>query len=389
VRVQKLQPVQVADTLELAGTLAPVRRAVLSTRITGRISYLAVEEGDAVGPGEVLVRVDTSDVQARLSGARAALEMARASQAQAETAVSTARAARRQAAANVSALEAQIAEARAQLDLARLERDRYRQMLRDGVVPRQQADFRETEYRVAQARLAQLQASREQARAAQSAADSAVAEAQASAARAASAVQAAGAEVQLAMADLQYGEVAAPFAGVVTSKLARAGELASAGSPLLEVQDVRLLRLEAAVPEEELPRLHPHQRVSVRLAGGQQLPGRVRQIVPSADPGTRTFLVKIDVPNPGQLIPGMYGQLLLPRGSRSLLLVPPRAVVRRGQLEGVFVAEAGRARLRLIKVGQAYQQGLEVLSGLSPGDPIVVNPPPALADGDPLLETGP
>lgn len=375
---------EVPQTLEISGSVVPVRRATLSTRLNGRITRLVVEEGDRVHAGEVLAQVDASDIHARVDQAYAGTAAAEAGTRQAEAARSTASAAVAEARARIASLEAQKAEALSRLDLARTEHKRQSFLFQEGAVPRQKADQTESELEVAEARVRGLDAALAETRAAIRRAEAAVGETEAAVAGSHAAAGQAAAEVAVAGSNLSYAQVVAPFDGVVVRKMAWQGEMAAPGAPLLEIQDVRQVRLEAAVPEDQLARLHMNARVPVTMdALDRQVTGTVKQIVPSGDAGSRTFTVKIALDNPdGRIVPGMYGRLRLPQGSRELLTVPATAVVRRGQLESVYVVdEKGVAHLRLVKTGEERDGQVEVLSGLKAGER-VVRQPGALADGD-------
>lgn len=375
---------EVPETLEISGTVVPLRRATLSTRLSGRITRLVVEEGDRVHAGETLVVVDASDIEARVSQAEAGTVAAAAGTRQAEAARSTASAAVTEARSRIASLEAQRAEALSRLNLAQTEHKRQDFLFREGAVPRQKADQTLSELEVAQARLRGLDAGLAEARAAVRRAEAMVGETDAAVAGSHAAAGQAAAEVAVAGSNLSYSQVLAPFDGVVIRKLAWQGEMAAPGAPLLEIQDVRQVRLEAAVPEDQLARLHLNGTVPVHLdALNRQVRGTVKQIVPSGDAGSRTFTVKIALENAdGRIVPGMYGRVRLSQGQRSLLTVPATAVVRRGQLESVYVVDdKDVARLRMVKVGEERDGEVEVLSGLKAGER-VVRVPGSLADGD-------
>lgn len=374
---------QVPEALELSGTVAPVRRAVLSTRLSGRITHLQIEEGDAVHAGEVLARVDAEDVEAQVAQAQAGTQAAAAGERQAQAAVGTAGAAVAEAEAQIRALEAQRAEARSRMALAETEAARQSFLYREGAVPKQRAEQAQTELEVSRARVQGLDAGLRQARATVQRARASLGETWAAVDSSRAAAGQAHAGVAVARSNLSYAEIRSPFDGVVVRKMAWEGEMASPGLPVLEVQDIRQVRLEVSVPEEQLRLLHLNQSMQVHLdALDRDVRGQVKQIVPSGDAGSRTFTVKVALENPGgRIVPGMYGRLRLPQGERRVLAVPADTLVRRGQLEGVYVVdEEGVARLRLVKTGSAGEAGTEILSGLQPGER-VVREPGSLSDG--------
>ena len=181
---------------------------------------------------------------------------------------------------------------------------------------------------------------------------------------------------------LQYTEIAAPFDGVVTRKLIEVGDLATPGKALLEMENSSLLRFECQIPEALVDRVQMGAELPVAIdAAGAALTGRVTEIAPSASAGSRTFLVKLDLPPAEKLRAGQFGRVSVPVRERPAVLVAEGAVVRRGQIESVFVIEEGVARLRLVKTGRRHNGQVEVISGLSGGEKVASKDAHLLRDG--------
>ncbi len=181
---------------------------------------------------------------------------------------------------------------------------------------------------------------------------------------------------------LQYTEISAPFDGVVTRKLIEVGDLATPGKPLLEMENSSLLRFECQIPEALIDRVQMGAELPVTIdAAGAALTGKVSEIAPSASAGSRTFLVKLDLPPAEKLRAGQFGRVSVPVRERPAVLVAEDAVVRRGQIESVFVIEEGVARLRLIKTGRRHNGQVEVISGLSGGEKVASKDAHLLQDG--------
>ena len=181
---------------------------------------------------------------------------------------------------------------------------------------------------------------------------------------------------------LQYTEIAAPFDGVVTRKLVEVGDLATPGKPLLELENSSLLRFECEIPEALVDKVQMGGELPVLVdAAGTELSGKVSEIAPAASAGSRTFLVKLDLPAAEKLRAGQFGRVRVPVRERPAVLVTEAAVVRRGQIESVFVVEEGKVRLRLVKTGRKMDGKVEVLSGLSGGEVVVVRDAHLLQDG--------
>ncbi len=196
-----------------------------------------------------------------------------------------------------------------------------------------------------------------------------------------SAYRVAEAALREAHAVRDYLVIRAPFAGVVTTKDCNPGDLAQPGRALLVVESPGALRLEAYVPEADAHLLSLGQSLPVRIdALGATLTGTVSELGPTADPASRSVLAKLDLPPTAGLRTGMFARLLLARGTERALEVPAQALVRRGQLELLYVVDAGKARLRLVRAGRARAGRVEILAGLSPGE-LVITQPAGLLDG--------
>jgi len=181
---------------------------------------------------------------------------------------------------------------------------------------------------------------------------------------------------------MSYAQVTAPFDGVVTRKLADVGDLAMPGKPLLEIEAPTSLRFEADLPEAILDRVKLGEKMTVRLA--KVIEGTVSEISPVADPVSRTFNVKLDLPPTEGLRTGQFGRVSVPVAEVKLLLVPQSAVLKRGQMELIFIAKDGKAALRLVKTGKTLDDRIEVLSGLEEGEQIIVSDTTQLIDGQPV-----
>jgi RND family efflux transporter MFP subunit len=211
--------------------------------------------------------------------------------------------------------------------------------------------------------------------------------------------QVARAALAEARAMIAYVEVLSPFDGVVTRKWLDVGDQAAPGKAVVDLEDPSRLQLEADVPETIAAKIQPNARLAVRLDHDTgELSATVAEIAPIADPVSRTFRVKLDLPNapslpPGQssapgtphsLMSGQFARLIVPIGETASLRVPASAVVQRGQMEIVFAVENQRARLHLVKTGRRINHETEILSGLDSGDSVVVDGAALLSDGQPV-----
>lgn len=177
------------------------------------------------------------------------------------------------------------------------------------------------------------------------------------------------------LAQLSYTVVKAPFDGVITEKKVEAGELASPGQPLLQMEDPEQLRLEATVAEGDLKSVSLGDKIPILIdaLGVQTLRGVVSQILPAGDPQTHTFMVKVDLPMTPGLKSGMFGRLQLDKGATQTILVPASAIVERGELTSVFVVGSDQiGRLRWVKVGRRFDKQSEILSGVNVGERVLL-----------------
>lgn len=276
--------------VEVTGQIAPVYQATLSSRIQGTIEKLLVREGMTVSKGQIVIQLDSRD------------------------------------------LEADLARAVAELDNAKAQLDRMTQLYERDAVSKQEMEQAVRAYRVAEANRKAIEA------------------------------------------QLNYALVKAPFDGVITEKLVEVGELASPGQPLLRMENTQQLRLEATVAEGDIKVLSPGEKIAVVIdaLGGRVLAGTVARILPTGDPQTHTFTVKVDVPPTPGLKSGMFGRFQLEKGAHATILLPEAAVVERGQLASVFVVGPDNiARLRWVKTGRRFDKQVEVLSGINVGESVL------------------
>jgi len=184
---------------------------------------------------------------------------------------------------------------------------------------------------------------------------------------------------------MNYVEIVAPFDGVVTKKWVDVGDLAAPGKPLLEVEDPSSLQMEADVPEAIASRIQRGSRLAVSVdAITNALEGIISEIAPSADPASRTFQVKLELPQTAGLMPGQFARLAVPVGERNSVRVPVAAMVHRGQLDIVFSVTNQHAQLHLVKTGRRVGDEIEILSGLDAGATVVISGPDQLTDGQPV-----
>jgi len=200
-------------------------------------------------------------------------------------------------------------------------------------------------------------------------------------------VQAEGA-VQAAASVADESVVRAPFAGRVVDTLVDLGDLAAPGRPLVQVESTSGQQIHLVVREADIGRVVPGQLLRVTIDARPDLgpiEGPVEEIVPSADPATHSFTVKVGLP--GAVLPtGMSGRAEIAGDEEPRLVVPGSTIHRRGGLELAVVRAAdGSARTRAVTTGRPLSDGrIEVLSGLDEGEVVATDAPGPVADGTPL-----
>jgi len=180
---------------------------------------------------------------------------------------------------------------------------------------------------------------------------------------------------------LAHATIRAPFAGVVTEKQVLPGDLATPGLPLLALESTAHLRAEGTVPEQAAITLRLGGRITVALDDtSPPVEGVVEELSSAADAVSRSVLVKVALP-PGTARSGQFARLRVVIGRTDALLLPAGAVTHFGQMERVFVVSEGRTQLRLVKTGRQDQGRIEILSGVQPGELVVLSPAASLREG--------
>ncbi len=358
-RVEKVEKRPVQMSYEAVGTVRSRVSSVLSSRVMGQVLAVRANPGENVRAGQVLALIDNRDAQANMSKANAGL--------------SEAQNALQEVDESLGAGEAGKAAADAGAALAASTYKRFQALVeRKSVSPQ---EFEEVEFKykaaLAEARRAEQTLLATQARRRQIL----------------DRIEQAKAEVRNSDAFLSYASVTAPYAGLITARHVDAGAMSAPGVPLLTIEDNTNYQLEASVEESQLNRIKMGDRVPVTIdaLGGSDVAGIVSEIVPSGDPSSRSFLVKVRLPMSPGIRSGMFGRARFAGEQQETLTVPESAVISRGQLTGVIVADqANRARFRLVKPGKRYADRVEILSGLELGERIVLDGLDRIQDGTPV-----
>jgi RND family efflux transporter MFP subunit len=304
-------------TIAFDGTVEAVRQTVIAAQVPGAVVALEVKAGDRVRAGQLLARID-------------------------------ARAAQQTAAAG----DAQVAATRANLEVARKELERQRQLFQKEYISRAALERAEAQYAATRAQVDALSA-------------------QAGAARTQSGLH----------------RVRAPYAGVVADVPVALGDMAMPGRPLLTLYDPGALRVSVAVPQGVAASGVEPSNARIELpsaAGAQRVAPTRATVLPTVDPATHTVQVRLELPAQAgaSTRPGAFARAWLvvapqagANGARPRLFVPAVAVVRRAELTGVYVLDAsGRPLLRQVRLGPAAGDEFEVLAGVAAGERVATDP---------------
>jgi RND family efflux transporter MFP subunit len=335
-----------AGVLNASGYVTARRRATVSSKITGKVIEVNVEEGMTVREGQVLARLDDSNAKAALALAEAQTESARRA----------------------------VAENEVRLAEARLTLGRRLQLVKDRVVTQAEVDQAQADVDSFIARIAAVSQQ----------------------------VRVAERMVEVQRTDLESTVIRAPFTGVAISKDAQPGEMVSPVSAgggftrtgICTIVDMRSLEIEVDVNESYINRVAPGQEVSAVLDAypDWQIPARVITLVPTADRQKATVLVRIGFKAlDRRILPDMGIKVTFLRDeedagppgrtSSSTVLVPKTAVRPEGAQSVVFVVHGDTAERRAVKLGAADGDRLEVVAGLQAGEQVVLTVPATLKDG--------
>ncbi len=344
VRLESAADAAAADAvLNASRYVTARRRSTVSSKITGKVTEVLVEEGMQVREGQVLARLDDSTVRANLNYARAQHEASRR----------------------------QVTESEVRLREAELTLDRRRQLVDEGVVGVADLDAAQAE---ADSLRARIELAREQVEVAQSL-------------------------VAIRETELRDTVIRAPFDGVAISKDAQPGEMVSPVSAgggftrtgISTIVDMSSLEIEVDVNESYINRVRPDQAVEAVLDAypDWRIPASVITTVPAADRQRATVLVRIAFDElDDRLLPDMgvkvafLGEETRPDPERSRLIVPAAAVRTDGEQSVVFVIRDDRVERRAVALGSSDGDRVEIVSGLRDGEQIVVDGPKTLTDGD-------
>ncbi len=321
---------ELRDVLLLTGALKPKEQVDVTAKVTGRLERLYFQIGDPIREGDLIAELEDDEIQQQVNRATASIGVARASMQQRE----------------------------AERKNATVELTRAQSLLDDGLISPQDFAFTKTQLDVVDAQVEFARAQTKQTEA----------------------------ELKELNIRLEQTKIHAPMSGFVATRFVDVGALISPTTPLLKIVNLSTMVTLANVPERNIGRLRVGNpaEIEVDAIPDETFTGRVARIAPVLDAATRTALVEIDVPNPGnQFKAEMFVRIRLDTGTlRSAILIPREGLVYRGTQPGVYVVDGDRPVFRAIETGLTREHNVEVLANIEAGVKIVGRGATILEEGD-------
>ena len=338
-----------SSSIELPADLQSVAESPIFARVDGYLGKRLVDIGDRVKAGQVLGEIETPDLDRQIDQARATLAQVRSS---------------------LKELQANVELAKANLELAGVTYERWRNLTAKGVVSRQEGDERRAAFNVRQAESEKAQATLSTAQ------DS---------------VRASEANLQRLEEVKSFARVTAPFDGIVTTRNVEIGTLINAGNggaarEMFRVAQIQVLRAFVNVPQTYVGSIKAGQHAELRVQElpGQIFPAIVTRAANALDSANRSMLAIAEAQNPrGLLMPGMYAQVRFTLARPAAALVIPGDSLLTGRT-GPRVAVVGPDKVvhfRNIAISQDLGSEIEISSGLTAGQQVVLNPTDAIREG--------
>ncbi len=435
VTLGKMTRGSIDQKIDVVGDLAALSTVTLSSKVQGKVVYVAGRPGDPVSKGQVVIRLDPADAISQVKQAEAGLRSAKARLSQAITALKVQQT---QSSAMIEQAKAQLASAESQLDIvkkpARSQQEaiaesqvasakaalrtaesslnRVKILFKQGAISEQQLDVAQAEYDVAKSAYESAQQNlslvkegsrAEEIRSAEQAVKQARENLRMAIANASQVemrredVRSAEAGVAQAQANLDYARqqlayctLTAPESGIISKRMVEPGETANPGVPLINIVDLRTVYFEAQISEKVLKKINPNQSVDVRVDAFPEkvFSGKVAAIFPTASSKSRNIAVRITLPNPnGELRPGMFARGAVNVGSiQNALLAPAEAVEERYGEKIIFTVRNRKAVLHKIDTGASTDRVVQVIepATVSEGDLVVLTGHQNLNDKTPV-----
>jgi RND family efflux transporter MFP subunit len=345
-------------TVTVTGSFAAQEQSTLSVKVPGRLEKMNVDIGSVVRKGDLLAQIERSDYELRVKQAEAALAQARARLGLPID-------------GDNDAVDVEktgtVEQAKALLDEAKKNRQRVQELAKSQISSQSEVDSVEAAYTVAEARYQNaLEEMRE---------------------KVAIATQR-RAELNIAKKQLADAATYSPFDGIVHERRASPGEFLQSGTPLLVIAAVNPLRLRLQVPERESVQIRPGQALEIRVGEATNVyRSTISRVSPILAESNRMLRVEADVPSSPALRPGLFAEAtIIVSTNDSALTIPVEAVTSFVGLEKAFIVEKGKAVEKSLTTGRKQDGFVEVLSGISAGDQVILHPEKIRSDEPVIIE---
>lgn len=351
---------------EATGSLTGDETTDIAPSVAGKVVLVGVEMGSFVKRGQTIVRLDDVDARLRVQQAQAQVEQSKAALRQAEEKVGV-----RPGQAFDPNKVPEVANARLAFELAEKNLRRAERLIESGDISRSVYD--------------QQKAQRDQLKEMYESALSLARQNYAAVMTARANVANAESQLNLAKRSLSYADVFSPIDGFVSERTADLGEYVSPTTKVATVVRINPLRVRIDIPEQAIPEVRVGQSVSVTTSAwpDKNFSGRIARISPNVTPTSRTLTVEAEIENAsGVLKPGQFATVrILQARSEPALLVPARAVRTESGVSRVFVIKDGRALERVVQLGQADGDLVEIKAGIAADEPVATSNIELLSDG--------
>jgi len=367
VTVETVTTGEIIRSSDLTAEVVPVEAVQISATVEGPIGFCPWREGDRVEAGQKLIEIDREMYRAEVKAAEAALAVAQAK-------LDDLKAGTRPE--EIEKARQSVREAEQSALFEKSDLDRIAQLVETGALPGEDIEKARVKQAAAEAK---LNAAREQLDMLKSGSTRTTIAVQQAA------VKEAQAKLELAQARLSECVIAAPFAGTITKVFVRRGDMATMKAPLLEMADLSSLVVRCAVPEANASEARPGMKAQVRLDAlpGKTLSAEIARVFPQLDPRMRTRTIELSIQDKLELAPGMFGRVrLILESVPDAVTVPVQAVIiTPGGAQVAFVVAAGKAAQRKVQTGIEEGGRIQILSGLKPGEKVIVSGQEKLKDG--------
>jgi RND family efflux transporter MFP subunit len=376
-------------SFSLPGTIEAIVESPIYARTNGYVQQRFVDIGDRVKAGQLLARIETPEVDLTEKDFKSQVDTSRATKLQSIANRERAQADLDRAIADLAESQAYLVEHQSDVRFAKSTTQRWSQLASQGAVSAQDADEKETRFQTSKAA---IDAAREHVNSAQSAVVSAKARLRAEDANvsvASANFESAVARANRSTSEKSFQNVMSPFAGVITERTVDQGNLVTSGSdtsrtPLYKLARIDVVRVYADVPQYASSEIKVGQTVQIALKEfpDRTFSGKVARTSVALDPKARTLRVEIHVPNKDLVLaPGMYADInfSIPRYNK-MYLIPANSLIARAEGPQVITVKDGKVSYREVKLGADLGSQIEVVSGLSNQDVIVLNPADTLTE---------